>query len=107
MAFYLWVTDCWLAVGSCGCLRVIQMRLTDAAGPPNEECVWSIESRSLSASRARQNAAGKKKRGTTFGMTPDFLLQRRVFRRPFARRVCAWRGGGCCIALVYGRGWRG
>jgi hypothetical protein len=33
------------------------------------------ESRSLSASRARQTAAGKKKRGTSFGMTRTLLFR--------------------------------
>jgi hypothetical protein len=46
----------------------------------------SAESRSLSAPRARQNAAGKKKRGTSFGMTGVMSFRadsewRRLLRR--------------------------
>src|SRR5208283_1555441 len=45
--------------------------------------VWNVrKSRSLSASRARQTTAGRKKRGTSFGMT----------RRSLFREVCGCLG---------------
>ena len=45
------------------------------------------KSRSLSASRARQTAAGKKKRGTPFGMTRNFRFQQAVKSRLRVRPV--------------------
>ena len=46
----------------------------------------SAKSRSLSASRARQNAAGRKMRGTPCGMTRDPLLRRLVKARTGAKQ---------------------
>ena len=49
----------------------------------------SEESRSLSASRARQTVAGKKKRGTTFGMTRVVLFRGNLELWPDEKLSCA------------------
>jgi hypothetical protein len=53
---------------------------------PNAERGYAAKSRSLSASRARQNVAGKIKRGTPFGMTRGFLLRRIVNPQAYEMR---------------------
>jgi hypothetical protein len=53
---------------------------------PNAERGYSAKSRSLSASRAPESAAGKKKRGTPCGMTRGFLLRRIVNPRAYEMR---------------------
>jgi len=47
--------------------------------------------RFLSASRARQSAVGKKKRGTPFGMTRDCTVPRIVKFRSYAQHWCSRR----------------
>jgi len=59
--------------------RAFRMRIVVAEATTYKNPLGSsAESRSLSASRARQSAAGKKKRGTPFGMTRCSLFRRTV-----------------------------
>ena len=56
-----------------------QCAIIPRANSGRGECIFArvgAESRSLSASRAGQTAAGKKKRGTSFGMTGETIFAR-------------------------------
>jgi hypothetical protein len=64
-----------VAKDSCGFRSSWELRVPKTPG-------CSAKSRSLAASRARQRAGGKKKRGTPFGMTGGFRFRRAAESRP-------------------------
>src|SRR5580704_19533264 len=68
--------------------------------------------RSLSASRARHNSAGKKKRGARFGLKFLVASRRRTALGPSPKgaeplsTALGLRLGCCCRHEHWGRGWR-